>query len=123
MYDRHTILGGSMKKLIDVKVSEKEWKHIQSCYRRFAEDKDCQRCPMGWTPREFRLFKPKVNRILFAKFGFEKINGDFLCLCHQFKEFDEPRYKGDCPCNTYKKSSTAFTNLDKLIARWDEEMN
>jgi len=109
-----------MKKLMDIEVSEKEWKHIQLCYRRFAEDENCQSCPMGWVSEELTLYNSKVNKTVLAKM---ELYNDDLCLCHQFKEFAKARHEEKCPCYVYAKPSTAFNNLNKLIARWDEEMN
>ena len=111
-----------MRKLIDIELSEKEWKHVKHCYREFnkEENRNCESCPMGWISETNVLYPSKINKKIENKIdSLEKELAD-KCMCHQFPEFARARREEYCPCNVYSKDQ-AFRQLAKLIKRWEKE--
>ena len=108
-----------MRKLIDIEVTEKEWRHIQARYRDFNKThKRCNLdCPMGWTTVGPNYDHIKANELLNVKIT--RVPRD-TCLCSQFSEFAKSRKEQDCPCNVYS-GDQAFRQLAKLIKRWEKE--
>jgi hypothetical protein len=133
-----------MRKLKNITLTEKEWKHLKSAYIRFYRKYSkgsCSYCPMGfinilsyrttkaipkinigiWNKKRIKSDKaiPKINVDIWNK---KRINSgasclsfsNYSCICHEFEQFKIPSKEMKCPCNSSLKEKS-FVQLEKLV--------
>jgi hypothetical protein len=114
-----------MRKLKNITLTEKEWKHLKSAYIRFYRKYSkgsCSYCPMGFINiLSYRTTKaiPKINIGIWNK---KRINSgasclsfsNYSCICHEFEQFKIPSKEMKCPCNSSLKEKS-FVQLEKLV--------